>query len=238
MMIKQPLSTWVSHVLSPALSLWLRSQLDHVENLQVQITSKNRQLLTGFIPHVALSADHASYQGIHIRHASLTGAMIRINVGQMLKGKPFRLLEPVPVRGSVRLTAADLQASLRSDLLATGLRDAVALVIPAHDPHDLALEAIAWHHVTLDAGQLTLAGAIPAATESPRSVTLQGGLSLGDPHTLCLDPLTLSTDRFTQGLPAFTIDLGPQVELDELAIAPDQIVLTGGLTITPAEETP
>jgi hypothetical protein len=67
---------------------------------------------------------------------------------------------------------------------------------------------------------------------------VQSGLRLGDPHTLCLDPLTLITDRFTQSLPAFTIDLGPQVQLDELAIAPDQIVLTGGLTIIPEEETP
>jgi hypothetical protein len=113
----------VSKVLSSAVRVWLRSQVESVEDLQFQIGGSNRQILTGHIPKVAIAARQAVYQGLHLSQVDVVGEAIRINLGQVLKGKPLQLLDIVPIQGDIELTQADLNASLSSPLLRGGITD-------------------------------------------------------------------------------------------------------------------
>lgn len=225
-----PASGWVSGVLSPAVSLWLRSQLDHVDNLQIQITSKNQQLLRGQIPHATLKADQAVYQGIHLSHGEMTAENIRINVGEMLKGKPFRLLEPVPVMGAVRLTMTDLQASLGSELLVEGLGEVIAPMIPP--AIGLQLGAIAWETAIFKPGAIELQGQM-AEDHGQTAIALQSGLELTSPQTLRLAPLQFSLGATPYALPPFELDLGSDLQLTALEMTPTALQLQGRLTIIP-----
>lgn len=225
-----PASGWVSGVLAPAVSLWLRSQLDHVDNLQLQITSKNQQLLRGRIPQVTLKADQAVYQGIHLSHGEMTAEKIQINVGEMLKGKPFRLLEPVPVIGSVRLTETDLQASLGSELLTQGLGEAIAQMIPPSI--GLQLGAIIWKTASFKPNGIQLQGQM-ADHQGQTEIILQSGLELATPQILRLAPLQFTLGATPYALPPFDLNLGPEIQLTTLDITPTALQLHGRLTIIP-----
>ncbi|NJO19656.1 MAG: DUF2993 domain-containing protein [Spirulinaceae cyanobacterium RM2_2_10] len=121
----------LGRLLESAVQLWLRTQVERIDELQVAIAGRNRQILQGYIPEVALAARTAIYQGLHLERAALTGQNIRINLGQILRGQPLRLLEPITASGELFLTAANLQASLASPLLRQALTDLLALLRPA-----------------------------------------------------------------------------------------------------------
>ncbi|WP_323252014.1 DUF2993 domain-containing protein [Spirulina sp. CCNP1310] len=230
-----PASDWVSGVLAPAVGLWLRSQLDHVDHLQIQITSKNQQLLRGKISQVDLKADQAVYQGIHLSHGEMTATNIEINVGEMLKGKPFRLLAPVPVIGSVALTVGDLQASFGSKLLAQGLEEAIAQIIPPAS--GLQLGSIRWETANFQPDAIELQGQM-ADVHGQRGITLHSGLAMATPQTLRLAPLQLTLGATAHALPAFKLDLGPDIQLTLLDLTPNAIRLEGCLTIIPEPPSP
>ncbi|MGB5915818.1 MAG: DUF2993 domain-containing protein [Phormidesmis sp.] len=111
----------IGRLLPPAVSFWLRSQVDQVASLTIDLTGRDLQILTGYLPGAAVSASHAVYKGIHLSQAQLSAVGIQINVGEVIRGKPLRLLQPFPVLGSVVLSAEDLEASLISPLLMAGL---------------------------------------------------------------------------------------------------------------------
>ncbi|NEQ43643.1 MAG: DUF2993 domain-containing protein [Leptolyngbya sp. SIOISBB] len=104
----------ISRVLPPAIRLWLSTQLEYVENLQFQIQGRDREILSGHIPEIYLSAQKAVYQGIHLSQAAATARSIQVNLGQVMRRKPLRLLAPFPISGEVELTEADFNDSLQS----------------------------------------------------------------------------------------------------------------------------
>ncbi len=111
----------IRRLVPPAVRFWLRSQVEQVGSLTIDLTGRDRQILTGYLPGVAVSASQAVYRGIYLSQAQLSAADIRINIGQVIRGKPLRLLKPFPVLGFVVLSAEDLEASLRAPLLMEGL---------------------------------------------------------------------------------------------------------------------
>lgn len=222
-----PPSDFIGRILSPALRLWLRSQLDEIDNLQLAIHGKNRQILTGNIPEVFLKADHGVYQGVHLSHAEFTARQIRVNLGQVIKGKPLQLLQPIPVMGTVAVTFADLQASLAAPLLATALND---ILTELATPEQVgAIASPQWQTLELVDQAITLGG----VTANGETVTLGGQLNLETPHILCLNPLQFSLAETTQNLAAFRIDLGPQVAFEQLTVTPEQIHLAGTIEVIP-----
>lgn len=222
-----PESDLIGRVLAPALRLWLRSQLDEIEQLQLIIRGKNRQILTGHVPEVTLSADHAVYQGMHLSQVELKATQIRLNLGQVLKGQPLRLLQPIPVTGLVQLTFADLQASLAAPLLATALNEiATELVPPELAPQ---LRSPQWQQIQLVEGALQLSG-----TTNQNPICLGGPLTLANPHTLAIDPLRFSIGVQTHTLEAFELDLGPEVAFETLEVDCERLRLAGTITVTPA----
>jgi hypothetical protein len=237
--LKPKKSQIISTVLSPALRLWLRSQVEQVEALQFNIVGSDRQILTGHIPRVSIAANHAVYQGLHLSNIQLEGSDIRVNLGQVIKGKPLRLLEPVPVVGELRLLESDLQASLQAPLLSTALTELVSTFLQSDgtkNPADgLKARQISWETIDIDDGQLTLCGTLTNATLETTPVWICAGLELATPQVLQLYPLQIqfSADRPPLKLDGFQIDLGSDVDIQELTLTRGQLMCRGRLSVIP-----
>lgn len=93
----------ISHILTPAIKLWVRSQLQEIETLNIEIHAGDRQILRGKIEQVFLSAEKANYQGICINHAQVKTEEIAVNLGGILRGKPLKLLHPIFAEGEINL---------------------------------------------------------------------------------------------------------------------------------------
>jgi len=243
----------ISRVLPPAIRFWLSSQLERVDDLQFQIQGRDRELLSGHIPEIYLSAQKAIYQGIHLSQAAVTARAIRVNLGQIIRRKPLRVLAPFPISGEVELTAADFNASLQSPLLGEGLYDFLQLLAqsqPEASPLKTLLDHLPDRTVqphyqptaTIAADQIMLR-LRPQAPELP-AIAIRTQLSIRDGHRLCLDnPHWLVDDAQSQSAAAqplpdlhgFEIDLGAEVMLTECRVADDKIVLAGSVRVLPGE---
>ena len=113
----------IDKLLSGAVRLWLQSQVSAIDNLNLQIIGKDKQILRGYIPQVFISATNAIYQGVSISKLEIVGNNIKFNLPQVVKRKPLQLLEPIKIEIEVLLKEIDLQKSLSSPLLAAGLTD-------------------------------------------------------------------------------------------------------------------
>lgn len=228
----------ISTVLSPALRLWLRSQVEQVETLQFKIWGSDRQILTGYIPRVSIAAIHAIYQGLHLSQIELEGHNIRVNLGQVIKGKPLRLLEPVPLTGQLLLQETDLQASLSASLLSTALTELLITFLTSNgipNPVDNLNQQVNWQQIVLDTGQLTLFGILTNTPATTTSVVIRAGLQLVKPNTLQLNPLQINLSPNTEPLTLnnVQIDLGSDVEIQELTLTSGQLMCCGRLKVIP-----
>jgi LmeA-like phospholipid-binding len=230
----------ISTVLAPAVKLWLRSQLEQVEDLQVQMVAGDRQLLSGCIGSVTVSATKAVYQGLHLSHLCLTGKAIRTNLGQVLRGKPFRLLEAFPVEGQVQLHATDLNTSLQAPLLAKALIDFLLMLLESDDEKsgssDLDLRD---PQVILHEGGLTLSAALVSVSGTANPVAVRTQLAINEEHQLqLLDPQWLPHARAKKGiaiadLQGYTFDLGNETHIQDLTIQTHQIDVRGRTMVQP-----
>lgn len=243
-------SRWLSRILPGAVRLWLQSQAEYIDNLSFTLEGRDRDLLRGYLPQVSLQADKAIYQGIHLSHLTVTATEIRINLGQIVRGKALQLQAPFPVQGQLRLTEADLNASLTSELLGTGLYDfltQLAAAQPALDQLQVVLAAcpdktVQPHylpHVTLGDGELTLALS-PRSGQGIPPITLAMGMGITAGRYLTLDhprwipaPGTSSSTDALPELHGFSLDLGPETTLTDCTLTPGQLLLAGSLRVLP-----
>ncbi|HEY9692369.1 MAG TPA: DUF2993 domain-containing protein [Oculatellaceae cyanobacterium] len=237
MTVKQ--SRIISTVLSPACGVWLRSQVEQVKELQVKITGGDRQIIGGYIPHISILADHAVYQGLHLSKINLSAENIRINLSQVIKGKPLRLLEPIPVTGQMLLEEADLKASLASPLLSTALTELLGTLLTSagiNQPNEFFKDKpINWQQVTLEDNQLTIAGVLANKSDNLTPVAIRTGIQLASNHVLRLAPLQIDTpiESASRSLDSFELDLGSEVNIEELKIMPGQLVCRGAINVIP-----
>ncbi|NET55755.1 MAG: DUF2993 domain-containing protein [Symploca sp. SIO2E6] len=229
----------ISKVLTRALELWLKSQVEQVEELQLKIWGGDRQIITGNIPDVSLAASHAIYQGLHLSQIQLQATSIRINLSQILQGKPLRLLEPVPVEGKLLLRERDLQASLRSPLLSTALTDLVNSCLQSNRTTNLAEQLkdqqISWQRIELDTHGLNLKGTLTDATFKTVPIVVSARIQVAAKCLLLLTSLQIQThlEQPPLKLDDFELDLGSEVELQELILSPGQLLCRGSLKVIP-----
>jgi LmeA-like phospholipid-binding len=241
-----PRSRLIGKVLAPALKLWLRSQTDHIEDLQVQIAAGDRQILSGHIPGVTLSARKAVYRGLHLSQVQLVGQNISINLGQVLRGQALRLEAAVPIRGELLMQEADLNASLNAPLLRGGVTEFLLTLLRSgpslltdlgSDPDpQLNLQNL---RIVLGVDQVTLSAALISVSGTATDVTIRTGFHLTSPHQLSLDhPQWLPHSTAKRGLPlsdlhGFTFNLGPETQINTLTLAPGQVFCQGQLLVKP-----
>ena len=227
-----PQSRIISKVLSPAVRLWLRSQVEQVSNLEVKISGSDRSLLAGQIPCISISATRAVYQGLHLSQLRLVGQNICINLGQVLRGKPLRLLEPIPVSGELLLEESDLNTSLRSPLLADALTELLTTLLPTTYTKDRQLSC---HKITINNDQLIINATLATDTINPKPVVISTGLQLVSCHELQLEQPQIETQvGFSAlNLDNFKLDLGKEVDIQELTLVSGELICRGRINVLP-----
>ena len=234
----------ISRFLSPAVWLWLRSQVEQVEELQLQIKGGDRQLLTGYIPQISISAQRVVYQGLHLSRIRLVGSEIRANLGQVIKGKPLKLLEVIPVWGELWLQEAELNASLQAPLLAKAitefivnlLRSSEVELTESSESQALKLDNLS---ILIGTNQLTLSANLVSMSGGKNPLAIRTGLERVSGHELQLNhPQWLPHSQAKRGLPltdlhGFRIDLGSEVDLQEFTLEPGQIFCRGKINVIP-----
>jgi len=231
----------ISKILTPALKFWLRSQLDAIENLQLTISGGNRQILSGSIPGVLISASHAIYQGISLSQIWLEGTGICFNIREVLQGQPLHLIDPVPINAQLQFTQGDIDASLASPLFNQAMQEFL----------DSWLHSVvnSWEQLQINLGQdkLTLTGLCQPAmlhpqsyanaiaeTEGKKSAVLHMGLEIRNGHQLYLvNPQLHIAGQEIIYLEHFSWDFGSSVMISQLTLLPGQLTCQGQIMVTP-----
>lgn len=230
-------SRLVSKILSPAVQLWLRSQLQKIGYLQVKIEGSDRQLLTGSIPKISLIARAAIYQGLHLTEVQATATNININLGQVLRGKPLRILAPFPINCELQLAELDLNAGLKSPIF---LKAVIDFLIPLFSPEELGLNIISSiklkePRIVIAPGSLTLFATILSDNCSPISLFMRTRIQLNSPRELLFQvrELQLSSSEKSLSNQNIKIDLGSEVEIEQLTLTSGKLFAKGQLTVKP-----
>ena len=221
----------ITKVLTSAIKLWLRSQLNQVSHLEVQIEASDRQLLSGCIPGVLISASNAVYQGLHITQIELQAEKIQLNVASILKGQPLQLSAIVPVVGKLIITEQDLNNSLSSPLLLTAINDVLILLLPEYS---LNSKAINWRKITLDNQVLILYG-IPISDQDGAFFNIYLGLELLNGQELQLTQVQVKTDQevLLEKNSPYMINLGTDVDIEKISLIPEQLFCSGRINVNP-----
>ena len=232
------MSRVISKVLSPAMQLWLRSQVEDVATLNISIQGSDRQILKGHVPQVMLNSNQAIYQGLHLGEVQLKGENIRINMGQILRGKPLQLLESIRVSGEVAISNENLQSSISSALLGEGFKGLLETLLENQgisDPSEfLATYKITWEGAYLDSSYFILQGNL-TTNDVTNPLIIKAKLTLIPPQILQLSDVTI------QGIPnlnsydmkTLSVDLGSDVSINSFELHTDKLVCQGELLIRP-----
>jgi hypothetical protein len=221
----------ITKVLTSAIKLWLRSQLNQVSHLEVHIEASDRQLLSGYIPGVSISASNAVYQGLRVTQIELEAEKIQLNVAAILKGQPLQLSAIVPVVGKLIITAQDLNNSLSSPLLLTAINDGL---IPLLAEYSLNYPFITWEKITLDNQVLILHG-IPISETEGAFFNIHLGLELRNGQELQLTQVQVKTDQevLLERNSPYMINLGTDVDIEKISLLPEQLTCYGRININP-----
>lgn len=221
----------ITTMLTTALKLWLRAQVSQVSELEVEIKASDRQILSGSIPWASIIASHAVYRGLHVAQIQLLAEKIHVNIGSVLKGQPLRLLETIPVVGELIIEEKDLNSSLSSDLLTTALKDLLVKLLPEHSSKT---KLTTWQKIILDHNQIILLGTLVTESESTPT-ELSFGLELLNGQELQVANIQIqyNTVALVDGNHGYNLDLGSEVDIQELILIPGKLVCRGRINVNP-----
>jgi LmeA-like phospholipid-binding len=222
----------VGSVLAPACKVWLRSQVSQVDDLNVDIAGGSRQILGGTIPQVTVVAVGAVYQGLSLGSIDLIATNIRINLPQVIKGQPLRLLEPIEVLADVKFSETDLQGSLSTPLLSQAITDLLTQILGA-EPGQTNWQTT-WHRLQIIDGSLLLQGQL---IEESRTVPIEisMGIDIRAGRILDLDPLQIICEIDLPGsqISSHQIDLGADVNITLLQLLAGELRCQGRIQVNP-----
>ncbi len=230
-MLKKNKFRLITNVLIAAIKFWLRTQVSQLQELKVDIQAGDRQLIAGSIPSVSIIAKNAIYRGLHLSFVDLVAKNIRINIGSVLKGQQLRLLEKVSVFGELRQQEVDLSASLPSTLLSTALNDLLVKFLPEYS---LNSKSTSWQKVQIKDSQLVISATI-YEENNPQALDICVGLNLLSTHELCIAPIhvTSNTKTLFESSDGEYIDLGSDVEIQDLQLIPGKVICRGMINVNP-----
>ncbi len=218
----------ISSLLAPACAAWLRTQVSEVESLDVQIAAKDRQILSGTIPAVAILATKTVYRGISLQKIKLLADQIEVNLSQVMRGKPLRVLKPIEVEIEATIANADLLSSLTAPLLSKAVNQLIAQVIdlPAGD------WLLVWQSVQIETSKLTLQGWVNRDSSS-LPIDIRTGIELIEGRIIHLAPLVIDCELVDKTVESYSIDLGDEVNLRELILEAGELHCAGQVRIRP-----
>ena len=245
----------IGRVLPGAVRLWLQTQVDRADALAIDLAGRDRQLISGYIPGVIISAQDVVYRGLQLSQVRLEAEDIRVNLGQVVRGKPLRLMKRFPVKGQVILSGADVAASMSSPLLAEGIADFWRSLIKLPDfakavegrygARSLQLDTrLHRPQITLGNGCLALSfyphsqgitDEVPIVFGTALSIVSGNYLQLASP---CWLENTAMLADIKQGEPIkalsdFRWNLGEDTQLSRLDLQPARLACEGQLTVRP-----
>lgn len=253
----------IGRVLPGAVKLWLQTQVEAVDSLVVDLIGRDRQLISGYIPGVTVSAKNVIYKGIALSEVQLGAEDIRINLGQVVRGKALRLMKQFPVEGQVLLSDADVAACVSSPLLAQGITDFWRSLIQKPEftrsvnerYGNRSLQADTWLHrpqITLGEDCLALSfypcsqnrdGQEQNSQQQDEQLIILGtrlavsGQFLNLISPCWLDDVSMLTDirqgELIEALSDFCWDLGKDTRLSQLEIQPTQLICAGQVMVNP-----
>ncbi|MEB3279423.1 MAG: DUF2993 domain-containing protein [Lyngbya sp.] len=232
----------VSKVLSGAVKMWLRSQVEQVDVLDIDISGSNRSLLTGHISQVTVGASSAVYQGLHLSQVYLSASGIHINIGQILKGKPLQLLKPFPIHCQVCLLTHDFNTSLQSPLLTNAIVEFLVSLIQSQNTQNPLLsfpsDINRWKNLQIAFSaphQLTLTAEILSTSGELIPFAFHTELYLDSPQDLLFTSSCLQFPQQQQhwDFDRITINLGTDVYIQQLNITPEQLQIKGEIRVNP-----
>jgi LmeA-like phospholipid-binding len=241
----------IGSILSKAIGLWLRSQVDKIDHLQLNIEGSNRSLLSGDIPGVSVAAENAIYQGLHLTQVQLQGSNIRFNLGQVLKGQPLHLLEPFFVTGNLHLNQLDLNQSLQAPMLVQALNEFVLSLLIAltqsssQSTYDLqnqqndswvqSVQRIQDPQILIETDHLILNAQLLFDSGELLFFQLKTGLEIANFRELMLvQPQVQIYDIDTElHLDNYIIDLGSDIKIQDLILSPGLLEIQATLKINP-----
>ncbi|BAZ06727.1 LmeA family phospholipid-binding protein [Calothrix sp. NIES-3974] len=221
----------VTKVLTRAVQIWLRSQVSAIDNLEIQIDTSDRQLLSGSIPAVSVIASQAIYRGIHITHIKLNATNITTNLSAVLRGKAIKLLEPVPVYADATFSEEAFRASLASEILSPALQEILVKFLPENYPKT---KRIIYQSIELGMQQLKIF-TIFDPEESAIPLEFHLGLELVSQNILQIQEIQViqAGQIVVENPSGITLNLGSDVEFNQLTIQPGKICCQGTLKINP-----
>lgn len=221
----------ITKVLTSAIKLWLRTQLNQVSDLDVHIKASDRQLISGYIPAVSISASKAVYKGLHITEIELYAEKIQLNVSSILRGQPLKLSEIVPVVGKLIVEEQDLNNSLSSPLLLTAINDLLTTLLPQSGVNS---QSLTWRKITLD-NQLLMLHGITISDTYETFFNIHLGLKLLNGQELQFTQVEIKSDKevILEGYAPDIINLGTDVDIQEILLQPGQLTCYGRININP-----
>jgi hypothetical protein len=221
----------ITQILTSAIKLWIRTQLNQISDLDVQIKASDRQLISGSIPGVSISASKAVYQGLHITEIELYAEKIQLNVSSILRGQPLKLSAIVPVVGKLIVEEQDLNNSLSSPLLLTAISDLLITLLPQSG---LNSKSLTWRKITFDNQLLILHGMTPS-DQQQTFFNIHLGLKLLTGQELQFTQVEIKSDEevILDGYAPDIINLGTDVDIQEISLIPGQLICYGRININP-----
>ncbi|MEM7797257.1 MAG: DUF2993 domain-containing protein [Cyanobacteria bacterium P01_C01_bin.118] len=239
-------SRLISRVLPVAVKFWLQTQLDELGELVFEIQATDRQVLSGYIPGIALSAQQAVYQGIQITDVTVQASDIQINIGQVLRGKPLRLKQAFPIEGQVAFDGESLGVSSMDSVLAAGLLEFWQTLL-AKEP--VVTEVTSYYGPVLALqdpqlsgyqSRLEIAGAelvLHLVRQDRSEVVLKGAVEVTQGHMLKLINaqwyLPSGEQVSSKALSDFCWNLGDQTDVRSLTIHNEQLTCDCKIMVQP-----
>jgi hypothetical protein len=212
--------------------VWLRSQVSHVDDLQVDIAGGSIQILGGTIPQVVVIARGAIYQGLSLGSIDLVAENIRINLPQVIKGQPLALLEPIAVTAQVKFSERELQASLAAPILVQAITDLFTQIVATDASQTPWL--VDWNRVQIVPQTLILQGTLMIDLQTA-PIEISMGIAIIEGHLLQLDPLsiTCALDLPGSNITSHQIDLGDDVNITQLQLLAGELLCHGNIQVNP-----
>ncbi len=225
-------SQLLSGLISPLLQVWVRSQVQQVDDLRVVVNGPDAELSNGRIQSIDISGRNLVYSGIPARSLSLRGSDIRLDTRRALQGGGLRLEQPVRADIALSLSEQDINTYLASPTFQEQVKD-LKVKLPTQFGGDQQTEVkleLLNPSARLLRDRLEIAATVRLQGGEPAPLRLSTGIAVNGRQLRLVDPQLV--DEKGQGvaiesLAGLQISIGRELELRRVAISPGLLVLEG-----------